>query len=90
MDLPQEVICINDQDRPNEIPLSKWVKKGKVYTVIRIVKMVIQGGYGVQLEEIDLSDCYPYQFFGAYRFTPLHEEPLKEALDVLETPVESK
>lgn len=52
--------------------------------------MVIQGGYGVQLEEIDLSDCYPYQFFGAYRFAPLHEAPLKEALEVLETPVDSK
>ena len=90
MNLPQEVICINDKDRPNEIPLSKWVKKGKTYTVIRFAKMAIQGGYGVQLQEIDLSDCRPYDFFGAHRFAPLHDGPLNEALEVLETPVESK
>lgn len=90
MKVPQEVICINDKDRPNEIPLSKWVKTGKTYTVIHIAKMAIQGGYGVQLQEIDLSDCSPYNFFGAHRFAPLHEAPLKEALEVLESPVESK
>lgn len=90
MKTPFEVVAINDKDRPNEIPLSKWIKAGKTYTVIRIAKMAIQGGYGVQLEEIDLSDCRPYDFFGAHRFAPLHDGPLKEALDVLETPVDSK
>lgn len=89
MKLPQEVICINDQDRPNEIPLSKWVKKGKTYTVVRIVSMVVQGGYGVELQEIDLSDCSPYNFFGSHRFAPLEEAPLQEALEVLKIPENS-
>lgn len=90
MDLPQEVVCINDRDRPEVIPTSKWIKVGQTYTVIRIVKMAIQGGYGVQLKEIDLSDCQPYQFFAAYRFAPLPDSTLKEAMEILETKEESR
>jgi len=72
-----KLICINDSDRPNEIPLSKWIKKGNQYTAIKFNKMNMQGGIlGVQLEEIDLSDCFPHTHFLASRFVPL--EPLKE------------
>jgi hypothetical protein len=72
-----KLICINDSDRPNEIPLSKWIKKGNQYTAIKFNKMNMQGGIlGVQLEEIDLSDCFPHTHFLASRFVPV--EPLKE------------
>jgi len=72
-----KLICINDSDRPNEIPLSKWIKKGNQYTAIKFNKMNMQGGIlGVQLEEIDLSDCFSHTHFLASRFVPL--EPLKE------------
>lgn len=72
-----KLICINDSDRPNEIPISKWIKKGNQYTAIKFNKMNMQGGIlGVQLEEIDLSDCFPHTHFLASRFLPL--EPLKE------------
>jgi hypothetical protein len=71
------VVCINDSDRPNDIPISKWVVKGKEYTVIKISKMIMQGNIlGVQLEEIDLSDCVPHLFFAATRFAEI--EPSKE------------
>lgn len=72
-----KLICINDSDRPNDIPMSKWIKKGNHYTAIKFNKMNMQGGaLGVQIEEIDLSDCFPHTHFLASRFIPL--EPLKE------------
>lgn len=88
MNLPQEVICIDDQHRPAEFPSSKWIKKDQIYTVIKIKNHVISGGQGFVLQEIDMSGCEPFESFGAWRFAPLHEAPLKEALDVLETPIE--
>jgi hypothetical protein len=72
-----KLICINDSDRPNDIPMSKWIKKGNHYTAIKFNKMNMQGGaLGVQIEEVDLSDCFPHTHFLASRFIPL--EPLKE------------
>lgn len=80
-----EVQCIDSSNRPNEIPVTKWIKEGKVYSVINIEKCNIQGGLiGYQLEEIDLKGCEPYLFFSAYRFIPLQppqeieEEELEE------------
>ena len=71
------VVCINDSDRPNDIPTSKWVTKGQIYTVIKVSKMVMQGNIlGVQLQEIDLSDCVPHLFFAASRFAEI--EPSKK------------
>lgn len=76
MKIPFEVICIDDTFKPESIPTSKWVKKGKKYTVIKIDRMLIQGGaLGFQLEEIDLTDCVPYLYFSAARFgIPSSEE----------------
>ena len=73
------LVCINDLDRPNEIPISKWIEKGKHYTAIKFNKMNMQGGIlGVQLEEIDLSDCFPHTHFLASRFAPIEPEIEKE------------
>lgn len=70
------VICINDSNRPNEIPLSKWIKKGNEYTIIDIIKCNIQGGKrALVLEEIDLSGCEPYKGFDESRFEPKLECP---------------
>lgn len=92
-----KVVCIDDSNRPDGIPTSKWIKKGVTYTVIDVKKLTIQGGIlGYKLEEINLDDCFPYQFFAANRFallvTPsqwwaeqtlkrLKEEAEKEALE---------
>lgn len=63
------MICINDANRPDGIPTSKWVKKGQEYTVIEVSKMRIQGGMlGFKLEEVNIDDCFPYQYFAANRF----------------------
>ena len=72
MNVPFQVVCIDDSHKPNDIPSSKWVKKGITYTVIEVSKMLIQGGLlGFKLEEINLTDCFPYQYFAARRFAVL-------------------
>ncbi len=82
------VICIDASNKPNDIPNSKWVKKGEIYTVIRVVKLPLQAmAIGYELEEIDLKDCFPYQFFSSNRFGILMrddewaEEVLSEILE---------
>jgi hypothetical protein len=68
-------ICINDKDRPNEIPLSKWVEKGKEYTITKVMIMKIQGSIaGVKLAELNIDDYFPYQYFALWRFAfPISE-----------------
>ena len=80
MSLPFRVICINDQDRPNDIPTSKWIKKGELYTVIEVSKMRMQGGLlGFKLQEVDLDTCFPYQYFSATRFgIPMEDQVIVE------------
>ena len=69
MKIPFKVICIHDEDRPNDIPTSRWVVKGEEYTVIKVERMNMQGNtLGYELEEIDLSPYFPYTRFGAWRF----------------------
>lgn len=69
------VVCINDSDRPNGIPASKWVVKGKKYTIINFERMLqMPGVFGVELAEIDLSDCFPYTRFTSTRFAPVEPE----------------
>jgi hypothetical protein len=66
-----KVICINDKNRPNEVPESHWVKEGKIYTVLRTCKLNIQGGkVGFELEEINLKPFSPYEYFDSGRFNP--------------------
>jgi len=66
---PFKVLCINDTNRPDGIPTSKWITKDKEYTVIEVSKMRIQGNLlGYKLAEIDLDSCFPYQYFAANRF----------------------
>ena len=69
MKIPFKVICIHDEDRPNDIPTSRWVVKGQEYTVIKVERMNMQGNtLGYELEEIDLTPFFPYTRFGAWRF----------------------
>lgn len=78
-----EVICINDKNRPNEVPANRWIKKDKSYTVIEASKMNVQGGIlGFKLEEINNDDLAPYQYFRADRFAPAGD--IKELEEILE------
>jgi hypothetical protein len=69
MEIPFKVYCINDSHRPNEIPTSKWVKVGNLYTVTNVARLNIQDGkLGFKLAEVSLQGCYPYEFYAANRF----------------------
>lgn len=84
-----KVICINDRDRPNEIPISKWIVKDKIYSVVKIWHIRQKPGtYGLELAEIDLSNCFPYLYFSANRFAPVMSNKDIEA--ILEKALEEK
>ena len=81
-----KVICIDDQNRPNEVPLNRWIKKGEAYHIIQIDKMNAQGGiYGCKLAERDNDDLAPYQYFRLTRFAvPITLEDEEEVLDQID------
>jgi hypothetical protein len=84
--IPFKAICINDSNRPDGIPANRWVKKGETYTVIDVKKLLIQGGMlGFKLEEFNIDDCFPYQFFSASRFgIPVGEFMKQETEEMLD------
>lgn len=62
-------ICIDDVGRPLEIPVSKWVVRDRQYHVTHIFHQLQQKGVkGVELLEIDISDCFPYNCYRLDRF----------------------
>ncbi len=86
--VPFEVTCVDAKNKPNDIPNSKWLVEGQKYTVVKVAKLLIQGGMiGFKLEEINIDDYFPYQFFAANRFSiPLNdawniEEELERLLE---------
>lgn len=67
--------CIDDTNRPKEIPASKWVEKDKQYHITHVFKHLSQKGIqGVELAEVDISDCEPYNCFRLTRFAILLED----------------
>ena len=83
--VPFKVVCINDKIRPDGIPTSKWIKEGDIYTVIQVSILHVQdGAIGFKLEEKNIDDCLPYQFFNAARFLPLDLEKRIWAEETLE------
>jgi len=63
------VVCIDDTNRPNDIPTSRWIKRGQEYTVTQVAKLLVQGGIlGFKLAEVNIDEFFPYQFFAASRF----------------------
>ena len=73
-------ICVDDTNRPEDFPLKKWIKKDNVYHITHVYYHINQGVQGVELSEIDLSNCEPYQSFKLKRFAI----PLEELTSLLE------
>jgi hypothetical protein len=68
LSVPFEVICVNAQNKPKEIPSHLWLEKDKRYTVIGIGH-TLDGAIGFKLDEIELTeDCYPFDCFNPKRF----------------------
>tara|TARA_B100000963_G_C22593729_1_gene656818 strand:- start:1021 stop:1293 length:273 start_codon:yes stop_codon:yes gene_type:complete len=81
-----KVVCIDDTNRPVDIPEHKWVRKDEIYTIVKIVKLNLQKNtLGVELEEIDLSDCFPYEYFIADRFAPIRpKDSIEESFEQID------
>jgi len=66
-----KAMCIDDTNKPKEIPENYWVKKGSLYTIIDIRQILRQNHIlGVELDEIDLmklENC-EYKYFRLSRF----------------------
>ncbi|MEX0596177.1 MAG: hypothetical protein WD512_06715 [Candidatus Paceibacterota bacterium] len=72
--------CINDKNRPKEIPVSKWVKLEEEYNVIHVSTSLHENSKNVlmfTLAELDISDCEPYAAFRASRFA-IHKDDLEK------------
>jgi hypothetical protein len=76
--VPFQVLCIDDKNKPETIPNSKWIKEGELYTVVHVSNLKFHDGLAVKLKEKDLSDCVPYTFFDLSRFMILVDEDLGE------------
>lgn len=62
-------VCINNENRPSKVPESKWLEKGKEYTLAFSITVLPQKELAFQLQEIELDDsCSPYTWFLASRF----------------------
>ena len=76
--MPVKCKCINDSNRPKEIPPKKWIKKDQEYHITHIYYHIIQKKSGFELSEIFLDDsCFPYVSFDANRFAIPQEETEK-------------
>jgi hypothetical protein len=62
-------ICIDDQDRPSDFPLSKWPVEGETYHIVAATVVLPQGILGFRVNEIKMdTSCYPYKYFSSHRF----------------------
>tara|TARA_R100000654_G_scaffold34224_2_gene59660 strand:+ start:1146 stop:1430 length:285 start_codon:yes stop_codon:yes gene_type:complete len=79
MSLPLKLICINDRNKPPEIPDDKWIKYGETYTLINVQFLDINNQMGFEISEITLDDsCFPYHYFTPERFIPKDDEELEQ------------
>ena len=68
-------ICVNDKNIPQDFKdKSKWVKKDSGYTIVRVLFISKSNTLGIELNEIDLSNCDTYLYFRANRFAIAEED----------------
>lgn len=70
-----KVICIDDSNRPPDVPLTNWIKKEQEYTVVRVgMNKLTQDEYFV-LQEIHPTP--PYGGYKVNRFRLPHPEAIE-------------
>lgn len=82
-------ICIDDRNRPAEIPISKWIVKDRAYTIKGFIIHNVQGGIvGVLLWEINLDGCFPFETYAINRFGIIKPEYQEEANNAIKNLME--
>jgi hypothetical protein len=78
------ILCIDDSNRPEDIPVTHWIKEGQVYTLKNVKSLLMQSGQlGLQVDEINLLELEnQYEFFSLYRFS-IQEKDIKAFKDVI-------
>jgi hypothetical protein len=70
-----KTICIDDKNKPREIPANKWIKAGEEYHVIYTVTVLPQKQLAFHLHEVELDEtCAPYEYFLSNRFMFAEED----------------
>lgn len=70
-----KVLCVDDTNKPKKIPNDQWIKEGETYTVTRIVRLALQQDrFGFILKEVQLVDCFPYEYYDSNRFIPVNDK----------------
>jgi hypothetical protein len=80
-----KLLCIDDTNKPEDIPFTHWVEEDKLYTLKDVARLTMQGNtLGVQIEEINLiSLCLQYEYFSLTRFA-IKQEDLEGFKDIIE------
>ena len=79
------IICINDKNKPKEIPQNLWVKEHELYHILMIKYSIPSKTMAYTLEEIELDEsCAPYEVFDAKRFA-IHQDDIDEFIELCES-----
>lgn len=81
-----KVLCINDKNKPEQIPQDQWIEEGVIYTVTKAIHLPLQPGIaGFLLKEVSLSpDCFPYEFYSSNRFAVILDKLQENEAEVNE------
>ena len=74
--------CINDGNRPEDFPASKWLKKDNEYHITHVYYHPEQQIQGIEVAEINMRDCAPYVSFKIDRFA-IALEDLEKLLELI-------
>jgi len=79
--LPFKAICVDDKNRPAEIPITNWLVEGQPYTIIN-ARQLPNGETGFIVEEIPLGEeTFPYFYLSSSRFgIPMTDKEYQEYL----------
>lgn len=77
-------LCIDDKNKPTQIPNEKWLEQGREYTLLFSMTVLPQKQLAFQLNEIDLDDsCSPYTWFLGNRFA-FREQDLGKLIEFIQ------
>jgi hypothetical protein len=77
-------MCVDDTQKPIQIPQNKWIVKNETYHITHIFKQIQQPGIqGAEIAERDLSMHFPYNCFRLDRFA-FRKEDLPKVFQMIQ------